>query len=172
MNAGGTDPYTSVPVSDRIGYWVRPEIYRVAGVIEGESLVPNPKPERPFNSQAMFDYGTHIWSGDHQLTYYSNQVGQSISLELPPQQAGSYNLIAHYGKARDYGIIQANFDGKDVGNPMDLYSAPTVASDEVALGVVTLTGEKSIFKMTITGKNGASTGYKLGLDYLKLVPVP
>ncbi len=172
LSAGGTDPYWPVPVTDRIGYWIRPEIYRVDGVIEGESLQPNPKPEQPFiNSQGMQDYGVNQWSNDHQFTWYANQVGQVINLELPVQKAGKYQLIAHYGKARDYGIVQVNFNGVDVGQPIDLYSAQTLVSDQVDLGVVTVTGERPIFKVTVTGKNDASQGYKFGLDYLKLLPV-
>jgi hypothetical protein len=113
-----------------------------------------------------------MWSNDTQLTWYADQVGQTLSLELPAQNAGKYDLIAHYGKARNYGIIQANFNGVDVGQPIDLYSAPTVPSDEINLGVVTVTAGTSVFKVTVMGKNDASKGYHFGLDYLKLVPAP
>jgi len=172
LNAGGTDPYSAVPVADRVGYWVRPQIYHVEGVIEGETLKANPKPGQPCGPQGMFDYGLNMWSNDTQLTWYADQVGQTLSLELPAQNAGKYDLIAHYGKARNYGIIQANFNGVDVGQPIDLYSAPTVPSDEINLGVVTVTAGTSVFKVTVMGKNDASKGYHFGLDYLKLVPAP
>ena len=172
LNAGGTDPYTSVPVADRIGYWVRPETYKVDGVIEGESLVPNPKPPAPFNSQGMWAYGDHIWSNNHQLTFHATEAGQAISLEIPEQKPGKYELFARFTKTHDYGIIQANFDGTDLGQPIDLYS-PTIAGvDPIDLGVVTLTDKKSIFKLTVISKNEAANGYKLGLDYIKLVPTP
>lgn len=172
LNAGGTDPYAAAPIADRIGYWVRPDIYRVDGVIEGEALLPKVKPGQPYNSQGMFAYNPTGWSNEHQLTWYASEVGQMLSLEVPAQKAGNYHLLFHFGKARDYGISQINFNGADLGGPIDLYSAPTMPSDVVDLGEVAVPASPSVLNVTVTGKNDASSGYKFGLDYIKLVPAP
>jgi hypothetical protein len=172
LNAGGTDPYPIIPVSDRIGYWVRPETYRVPDVIEAETLPCNPKAQQPVSSQPMFDYGANIWSNDHELTWWSSAVGQSISLELPAQKPGKYDLLAHYSYGPGFGIMQVNFNGVDIGSPVDFYAPTMRAPDVTDLGVVELTDAKPIFKITVTGKNDASKGFKFGLDYLKLVPAP
>jgi hypothetical protein len=172
LDAAGTDPYPAVPVDQRIGYWVRPTVFQEPGVIEGESLQPDPKPDQPYNAQGMFLYNPTGWSNEHQLTWYANAVGQVLTLDVPVPKSGKYELIAHFGKARDYGIFQLNFNGADVGQPIDLYSAPTVPSDLVSLGQVSLVEGKTPLKVTVTGKNDASSGYKFGLDYIKLVPAP
>jgi hypothetical protein len=172
LSANGTDPYTPLPVSDRVGYWIRPEIYKEAGVIEGESLHADPKPEEPAGPQGMFQYGAKGWSGEHQLAWYSKKVGQELSLPLPAQKPGKYELFAHYTKGHNYAIVQASFNGTNMGGPLDLYSDKTVPTDVMDLGPVTLTEAAPIFKITILDKNAASNGYQFGLDYLKLVPAP
>jgi hypothetical protein len=172
LNAGGTDPYPAVPFADRVGYWVRTETYRVDGVIEAETLMPDPKPGQPYTSQGMFDYGANTWSNDHQLTWWANAIGQSISLKLPEQKPGKYQLLAHFTKAPKYGIFQVNLDGVDIGSPIDLYAPKVEAPDVTDLGVITLTGTPSVFKATVTGQNDAAKGCMFGLDYLKLIPAP
>ncbi len=172
LNAGGTDPFAAVPVTERVGYWVRPEIYREDGVIEGESLVADPKPENSCGPQGMFDYNPKGWSNEHQMAWYAKRAGEVLCLQLPVQKPGKYQLLAHYTKARNYGVFQANFNGTDVGLPTDLYSAETTVTDVVDLGTVDVTVDTPIFKVTIQDKNEASGGYMFGLDYLKLVPQP
>jgi hypothetical protein len=170
LNAGGTDPYTPVPVTDRVGYWVRPVVYREPGVIEGESL--RPRVGTPgVVSQDTYKFGKE-WSGDSQLLWTSTRIGATLELPLLEQKAGNYHLTAHYTRGPDYGIIQASLNGKNVGQPMDLYSPQLVASDVIDLGTVTLPEGRPTFKVTITGQNPASTGTHFGLDYLKLTPAP
>jgi hypothetical protein len=170
LNAGGSDPYTAIPMKDRAGYWVRPQIYREPEVIEGESLRLPSKPEHAFGRKDMFTVGKS-WSGDAELEWKPENPGETVSLELPAQKAGTYAVEAHYTKGPDFGIFQASMSGADLGRPVDLY-APTVSvSDVIDLGKVTLADGKPVLTITLTGKNAASKGTVYGLDYLKLVPV-
>ncbi len=171
LNAGGTDPYTAVPVTDRVGYWIRPEVYHEPDAIEGESLLPVTKPAQPLGQQEMFTFGKE-WSNDHQLLWVADQTGETLELPLPVQKAGKYRLIAHYTMAPDYGIFQASLNGIKVGQPVDLYDAKIKTTDPVDLGVVNLSDGQPVFKVTVTGKNAASTNTHFGLDYLKLTPTP
>jgi hypothetical protein len=59
-----------------------------------------------------------------------------------------------------------------VGQPVDLYAPTLTVGDVIDFGTVTLIDGKPDFKITLTGKNAASTGTGFGLDYLKLVPAP
>jgi hypothetical protein len=172
LNAGGTDPYAAVPVTDRVGYWVIPNIYHIDGVIEAEKLKPNPKPAQPFQSQRMEEYAANTWSNDHQFLWHADKPGESVTLELPAQKPGNYHLILRYTQSHAYGIFQANFNGTDLGTPVDLYSAKTAPLDPVDLGVVTLTDAPPVLKFTLTGKNDASGGCHFGLDYIQFVPAP
>ena len=171
LNAGGTDPYPAVPLAERVGYWVRPEIYHAPDVIEGESLWPSPRPVGAFHSQDMYSFGKQ-WSGDAQLWWAANQIGESLELPLPAQKAGRYRLLVRYTNGPDYGIAQASMSGSDLGEPVDCYNRKVSINAPCDLGVVTLPAGKPTLRLTITGKNGAANGMRVGLDYLKLVPEP
>ncbi len=173
LKPGGTDPYAPVPVADRVGYWVRPDIYREPGAIEAEawpvfSTAKSPDRVRPEDTYA---YGKE-WSGDAEMIWPAQTIGETLELTLPVQKAGQYRLIAHYGEAPDSGIFQAGLNGVAMGSPIDLYDPRIKTTDPVDLGLVTLPDGQPVFKVTVTGKNPASTGTQFGLDYLKLVPVP
>lgn len=167
----GSDPYTAMPVADRIGYWTRPDIYHEPGAIEAESLRPATKAAQPLRAQEMWAFGKQ-WSNDEQLYWTPTQSGQSVELIIPPQKPGKYHLLAHFTKAHDYGIFQLNLNGTDISQPIDLYSPELKTTDPIDLGVVTLPEGKPILKVTLAGKNAASSASSFGLDYLKLVPQP
>jgi hypothetical protein len=170
LNAGGTDPYQPVPVTDRVGYWIRPEIHHEPGAIEGEGLqliVPTAE----VILQDMYPFGTE-WSGDKQLFWKASKIGETEAMWLPAQKAGKYRLLARFTKAPDYGIFQLTLSGTNVGQPVDLYGPQVMATDPIDLGEVTLPDGNPTLKVIVTGKNPASTGSQFGLDYLKLVPVP
>jgi hypothetical protein len=171
LNAGGSDSYAPVSVADRVGYWIRPDIYHEPDAIEGESLRPVTKPLGILHARETFQSGKE-WSNDHQLIWESTQTGDTLELSLPSQKAGKYRLIVHYTIGPDYGIFQASLNGTSVGQPLDLYGPDLKTTDPVDLGIVTLTDGIPVFKVTVTGKNAASSNSKFGLDYLKLVPVP
>jgi hypothetical protein len=170
LNAGGMDPYKPLPVTDRVGYWTKPVNPKVQGAIEGESL-QLVTPVNGVGNQDMSQFGEG-WSDNQQLFWQASQAGDTLSLALPAQKAGTYKLIAAYTNANDYGIAQASLNGTDIGGPTDLFGPAIVPAKPIDLGTVALTGDKSVLKFTITGKNPSSQGYRFGLDYIKLVPAP
>jgi len=164
LNAGGTDPYAAVPVADRVGYWVRPQIF-----IEGETLkAMTPTAHNPVN-QDIYLLGKG-WCSGRQFFWGPTQVGETVDVELRAQKAGVYELKAHFCRAPDYGTFQINIDGTDIGQPVDLYNSTIALSDVIDLGVVKLMDEKPVLKITLTGKNASSKANNFGLDYLQLVP--
>ena len=172
LKAGGADPYTSIPsLADR-EFWRHMDAYHEPNAIEGGSLTGAAKSTgSSWCIQEMQPFGKE-WSNDEQLFWQPNQAGSTLELTLPAQKAGKYHLIAVYTESGDYGTIQANLNGTDVGQPTDLYATTVKTTDPIDLGIVTLPEGQPVFKVTITGKNPASNNYYFGLDYLKLVPVP
>ena len=169
LNQGGTDPYPADPVTDRVGYWIRPEIYREAGALEAEDLKLLTKPAGRIMKQEMFPYGKG-WSNDHQLLWKAGAMGETLELQLPPQKAGKYILKTRYTKASTYGIFQATLDGVNIGPPVDNYAPILAAGTTIDLGEVTLAEGNPVLKVTVVGKNTASKGTDFGFDFLKLVP--
>ncbi len=111
-------------------------------------------------------------------TLDATTTGDYVSYLLPNVAARSYAIAVGIKKNSARGIVQAaigradNFSGtaSNVGAAIDAYSA-TDQYVEVSLGSWTpgSTSDKWI-RFQTTGKNASSTGYTIGLDYVKLTP--
>ena len=173
LNSGGKDPYTAVPVAERVGWWKYPDIYREAGVIEAESLERTGK--QNFGPAPMWEHGLNVWSGNFQGYWnptYPVQIGEKIDLKLPPTPAGKYRVIARFTKSDNYGVFQVSVAGQKVGPPVDLYARRITAADPCELGTVDLPAGDALLTLEVLGKNPASSANLFGMDYIKLVPVP
>jgi rhamnogalacturonyl hydrolase YesR len=81
---------------------------------------------------------------------------------------GTYNVKIRFAKAADLGRWQFYTAGGNVGAPQDAYGDGFTYS-EVNLGNVTYgTTGKKVFRFTVAGKNGASSGYATAVDYVML----
>ncbi|MDR1145785.1 MAG: DUF2961 domain-containing protein [Verrucomicrobiales bacterium] len=171
LSADGDDPYPPLPVTERTGWWVRPDTGRAPGVIEGEELrVLNGKVAGPHYGQEMFRWGKEHWSNWRQLIWQSAAAGQRLELSFKAPAAGKFKLLAKFTKCHDYGIFQLDVDGKPAGPLVDLYR-PGVTSEEVTdLGVVELTAGDHVLGVICTGKNEQAKQMFFGLDYIKLEP--
>ena len=172
LNAGGTDPYQAVPVSDRAGWWLGSSNTHEPGVIEGESLRARPAPLHHMGSEEMWSHGLNVWSGNSQLVWFPAAVGESFETEFPAQKAGKYHLLARFTEGPNYGIFQLSLDGKKLGEPIDLHAAKIALRASADLGVVDLSGAKPVLKVEVTGQNPASREFIFGVDYFKLTPAP
>ena len=112
------------------------------------------------------------WSGDKQLFWAGAAPGGRLDLELPVERAGTFQLEIVMTMARDFATVQLLLDDKPLGGPRDLYNYP----DVITTGVLTL-GEHKLaagshrLTLKITGANRAAMkGYRVGIDYLLLVP--
>ena len=112
------------------------------------------------------------WSGGTQLFWTGARPGDRLELSFEIPTAGTYDLLAAFTLARDYAIIQPTLDGHTVGNPLDLYNYPDVTSSgELTLASAPLAAGTHQLAFTIQGANpSALKAYRLGLDYLRLVP--
>ena len=143
---------------------------KVAGAIEGEEMkvLQQKGNVRP---QAMGHYQASRWSGDSQLWWTGAKVGDTLTLALPVEKAGKYDLKAVLTKARDYGIVDVSLDDKEVsGGPIDLFNSPDVTtSGELDWGVHELTAGEHKLTFKVVGSNPqAAPGHMVGLDYVKL----
>lgn len=114
-------------------------------------------------------------SGGQYVMYNSNAVGDSITFTVPNVAVGTYTLSIGVKKYTSRGIVQTNVGPAGgslgaIGSPIDLYASPSVFT-EVSVGTWTIgtVGNKSV-QFVVTGKNAASTGYNMAIDYIKLTP--
>jgi hypothetical protein len=97
-----------------------------------------------------------------------NAVNDFISYTVGLPAAGTYNVKIRFRKGPSMGQWQFYTIGRNVGAQQDAYSS-VVTFAEVNMGQVTFTtaGQK-VFKFTVRGKNGASSGYRTAIDYVML----
>jgi len=169
--AGQSDPYESVPVEQRKGYWGEIEVFKVEGALEGEKLKILAKTAGRAELQDMYGFGTG-WSGDAHLWWIEAKPGDTLDLAVPVQKAGTYRLKMQLTKAIDYGIVQLYLDGKKLGEPIDLFNNGVVATGALDMGIHELSEGEHKLRFEIVGANEkAVKNYMLGLDYLKLEEV-
>lgn len=119
------------------------------------------------------------FSGDAQLSaggatsaYDPPVDGSSFTVDLPVEATGRYDVAVDVTTAPGYGIFQLAVDGTPIGQPYDAY-APALAVDRrVVFGTVDLGVGIAQLTVTVTGANPASAGRMVGIDAIRLWPVP
>jgi hypothetical protein len=139
---------------------------KVEGALEGEELKILEKAgiaERQDFTDKMSG-GSHLW-------WRTAKVGDTLTLEVPAEKAGKYEIFAVFTKAGDYGIHTLSINGKEMIRDLDLYNNGVIVAPEQSLGVYDLKQGANALKVTITGSNPqAIKNYMFGLDYLRLAP--
>jgi hypothetical protein len=172
LAAGGKDPYLSVPIGQRVGYWTDLQTSKTKGAIEGEQMKVLSKTGGDPHEQEMSAWPGE-WGNEAQLWWTGAKPGDKLDLALSVKKNGKYKLSAQFTKAPDYGIAQLYMDGAKLGEPIDFYHGSVVPSGVMSLGDLDLSSGEHKFTVEITGANDkAAKSYMVGLDYLKLDPIP
>ena len=172
LGPGGNDPYRPVPLSERVGYWIPVETYKVKGVIEGEKLKVQGKTSGNVDEQDLTGFPGQ-WSNDAHLWWTGAKPGDKLDLDLPVNAAGKYQVSLQLTKAPDYGVVQLSLDGQKLGDALDLYNPSVVPTGALAMGTHDLTAGDHKLTVEIVGANDkAIKNYMFGLDYVKLDPAP
>ncbi len=165
---GGTDDFRPVVASD-LRIPALPGHKKVKGALEGEDLEVLARSGGVTEKQPL---DAMEWSGGNHLWWRGAKVGDTLTLALPVEKAGNYDVLAVFTRAPDYGIMQLAINGQDVGEPMDFYARGINHTRERSLGTYSLKAGKNELKVRITGKNDrAVPNYMFGLDYILLRPV-
>ncbi len=166
--AGQADPYGSVPVGERKGYWGPIEIFKVKGALEGEGIKVLAKTGGNAAPQDMSGYGEQ-WSGESHLWWTDAKPGDTLDLAVPVEKAGKYRLKIALTKAIDYGIVQLYLDEEKLGEPIDLFNNGVVPTGALDMGVREFYSGPHVLRVEIVGTNEkAVKKYMFGLDYVKL----
>ena len=142
-------------------------------VLEGATLrvlSPQGAPAGPQTNMA--DYKAGRWSDDRQLVWNAPKSAEALTLEIPVDADGKYEIKAKFTLAPDYAIARLDIDGKPLnkGQSIDFYSVETRPTKLMSLGTYSLNKGKRKLTVTIFNKNAKSTGFHFGLDEIQLVP--
>jgi hypothetical protein len=101
------------------------------------------------------------------------KAGDSVTLALPVDTPGNYEVGARFTRSYDFGRIRLELDGQPLlnGNFLDLYSPDVVAANLLPVGFCAVAANPARLTLRPVGKARASTGHGLGLDEVRLVPV-
>jgi len=146
-----------------------PVKFKVAGAIEAEGLERSVMGGRA-EDQDLSSFGENKWSMDTHVWFTKGKPGDSIEFKFDAPAAGSYEVIAQFTKAHDYGIAEVSLNGVVAIPALDLYDKGVVPSGEISLGVHTLKAAGNALTMKVTGiiEQSKPKLYMMGLDYVKL----
>ncbi|MEM7232015.1 MAG: DUF2961 domain-containing protein, partial [Planctomycetota bacterium] len=143
QRAGDSDLYPSVPVDQRVDYYVQPERHLAVpipkdGYYDAETHFVRSDDVRV---QGMRHFGAG-WRGDAHLLWGAKK-GDSTTVEFQVKETGKYEVEIQYTQAPDYGIFQAYVDRgqgtEKLGEPADLFSKKVRLAPLSKCGQVQLT---------------------------------
>ena len=103
-------------------------------------------------------------SNGHWVVLSATGPGQYIDYAIPSLAAGTYQLQMEWKGLGSRGILQLSVDGTNLGPTLDQYSA-TAIYPTTTFGTVTFASSGThTIRLTVTGKNSASSGYLLSAD--------
>jgi hypothetical protein len=119
--------------------------------------------------QNLAPHGRGKWEKDDHLWWTQAKPGNKLSLVVPVEKSGKYELVLEMTKARDYGIVQLSLDADKLGEPIDLYNPKVDPTGPVSLGTLELSKGKHTLTVEIVGANPkAIKSYMFGLDRIVL----
>jgi hypothetical protein len=143
--------------------------FAIPGAIEAESLAGSAKATKGgtwVQDMGQWEYG-EAWSGSGALFWDGGQAGSRLTVALPSKSAGRFALAARMVSAPGFGTVQFSLGGAPLGSPVDCY-APQPTPREVALGTAELRAGDNELTVSLTGKDTASSGYRVGIDAFTL----
>ncbi len=167
---GGTGSGTNVDISSpTAGTYQQWKLVYIPLYNETESLIAT----ATTNHRLI---GSSSFSGGVGTILDATVIGDSVTYTVPSVSSGSYNVKVGVKKASSRGTFQLAIGSPTVnpvnlGATQDLYSA---SDSYVELDFGTWTPSSTsdkLFRFTITGKNGSSSGYSESFDYIKLTPL-
>lgn len=147
---------------------------KVPGAIEGESMKIVEKTGGTAASQNMSGFKADRWSGHDHLWWTGARPGDKLSLEVPVENAGTYDIEIVLTRARDYGVAKISIDDKVLDPALDMFNNPEVITTGVlSFGTNELAAGHHRITFEIVGANPeAVKAYMVGIDYVRLVPSP
>lgn len=159
-----TDPAKLLP-------WSPPPPLHLPNAIEGESLIPQAKASTgSVTAQDMGSYDGE-WSNNKQLFWQPAGPDATLTLNIPIETAGRYNVTAYLTRASDYGKIIVSLNGVEFNAELDLYAKNVEPTGPMPIGELKIPAGNNTVVIKISGKNPDSKGYLVGIDAVTLEPI-
>jgi hypothetical protein len=137
--------------------------------IEAESLAGSVTGTAPAASQP--NCCNIVWSNNAQLFIQPTAPGQSATVTFTAPATGRYDISAAQTLAADYGVVTLAIDGTRLGSAFDGYAPSVQITDATEdYGTVQLAAGAHTLTIAAAGKDGWSSSYRAGVDYVVLSP--
>lgn len=117
-------------------------------------------------SQNMQGWGTY-WSGNTQLIWMCREQNLELTLSFDATEAGR-GLRIGFTKAPDYGIFEIYFDGKKVGDSVDLFDLKVIRAADQEFSNLKISKGPHTLKFKCVGKKQQSRSFLFGMDYIEV----
>lgn len=139
--------------------------------IEFEKLELVSKPKRvKMTPQSLGSYKGKWSRGGHVLVK-ETEPGDVIEWTIPAKGSVAETLVLNATKSYDFAIVSFTVNGIPVDQKVDLYAEKPAPTGEIKLGDFTPIDGAYVLRMTVVGKNDASSGFRLGIDCITRRPV-
>ncbi len=134
-------------------------------VTEGKDLLAGARTE---GGDASLQAGGH-WTGEGQLFFDGQRVGSWVEFDFEVQKEVPQRVVLPLTHSYDFGTYRISLDGKPITGlgALDCFS-PRVEVREHSLGDGPWTPGAHTIRLECVGINPNSTGYKIGIDSVRL----
>jgi hypothetical protein len=154
LSPDGTDPYGSVPKTERDGYYAMKSL-----VVAGIEIVGK------MDGVAFTQTGSDRWVNGDQLCWTCIAPGGKLNLRVPVKSSGAYRLNLALTKAPDYVKVQFHLDGKKIGEAVDCYHSGGVVVVPCSLGIHSLeAGDHTLTVEVVDINRNVAKSDVFGLD--------
>jgi hypothetical protein len=141
---------------------------RVVRCTSGETTVWK-MVEDGFAERGQFSGGTSMYWHD------AAEAGAALEMALPVEKPGRYALSVGLVRYRTFGRFQFLMNGKQAGDPVDMYGNPEVDAASpftVPLGTFTLEAGENVLALRLVGTNPNTVmpNHGAGIDWIRLTP--
>jgi hypothetical protein len=85
-------------------------------------------------------------------------------------ETGRYRLAVCFSRSQDYGLVEVALDGRKLRGTFDGFEGTGTPTEKVEYGVFELREGPHRLRFTAVDKNPKSPGYRMGIDYVQLMP--
>jgi len=137
--------------------------------LPGYDLVNQPR--GALSIQNMDNWQGSKWFENKQLWWTGARPGDELKIKIKVEKSGRQKFVVGMTKAIDYGIVQFSIDGKNVGEPIDLFNDGVIHTGMMTIGTIDLPAGEHVLGVKITGKNPKSTNFMFGMDKFEFKPL-